>query len=450
VTAQSSRAMSPCSSLGIALVLGCGLLPGCVLGQGGEWPTLSDAGLEYVSSTGFLQVSLSGQLDLEALHVGRARWAGLVGGESADSVPGDWQTACADCHRTENVEQEGKGGQILAPRLRLFTDVFVGEHVYALVEGRLDRGHAPSRGRFRGRVEQSYVRLATARGSSGLQVGRFASPFGSYASRHLTPADPFLRPPLAYDYRTVMNRSHAPPDADGFLTWRNWPELFRLPGVPPVWDVPYQWGTMAFVTLGPVDLRAAAMGGAPSGEPDAWELSTDRLKHPSWVAGVRFRASPSLELGASYNRGPWMEEITAGTIPIGPSAPTRWDFDQEMISADASFARGSWNVRGEVIVDRWDVPNLEDRPTEIAYGAEALVDLAAGWSAGARVGYLDFRPLQGGSGGPVDWDRDVLRTEASLGYRVVRNAGVLVTGYWQDAGLGGETVLSGLRAWWAF
>jgi hypothetical protein len=145
-----------------------------------------------------------------------------------------------------------------------------------------------------------------------------------------------------------------------------------------------------------------------------------------------------------------MEEITAGSIPTGPGAPTRWDFDQEMISADASFARGMWNVRGEVVVDRWEVPNLAARPAEIAYGAEALIDLAAGWSVGARVGYLDFRPLEGGSNAPVDWDRDVLRTEASLGYRIVRNAGVLVSGYWQDAGLGGDTVLSGLRAWWAF
>src|SRR5690606_7297810 len=147
-----------------------------------------------------------------------------------------------------------------------------------------------------------------------------------YSARHLTPADPFLRPPLAYDYRTVMNRSHAPPDADGFLAWRNWPELFRLPGAPPVWDVPYQWGAMVFASVGRVDLRGAAMSGAPSGKPDAWALSGERLKHPSWIAGAHVRLTASLELGASYNRGPWLEEITAGSIEGGPSAPSRWDF----------------------------------------------------------------------------------------------------------------------------
>ena len=41
--------------------------PVAATAQGGEWPTLSGAGIEYMSRTGFLQVSLSGQLDLEAV-----------------------------------------------------------------------------------------------------------------------------------------------------------------------------------------------------------------------------------------------------------------------------------------------------------------------------------------------------------------------------------------------
>ena len=55
-------------------------------------------------------------------------------------------------------------------------------------------------------MEQAFLRLSTTTGSAAIQAGRFASPFGAYASRHLTEIDPFLRPPLPYDYRTVMNR----------------------------------------------------------------------------------------------------------------------------------------------------------------------------------------------------------------------------------------------------
>jgi hypothetical protein len=426
--------------------------PALVHAQGGQWPTLADAGLEYISSSGFLQASLSGQLDLEALSVRHDRWGGLVGGEVADSVPANWATACADCHRQENVSQRGRGGEIFAHRLRLFADVFAGDHLYALVEARSDRGHAPARGRVRARVEQAFLRVSDTGGSLGFQAGRFASPFGAYTLRHLTAEDPFLRPPLVYDYRTVMNDSHAPGGAGGFLTWKNWPELFRLPGAPGVWAVPYQWGAMAFGTVGPVDLRVAAVNSAPSSDPDAWALSRDGLEHPSWVFAARTRPSPSVELGVSYNRGPWMDEIVTGSVQAaaGGGTMTRWDFDQEMFSADIAFARGSTVVRAEVIADFWELPNIEDRLHEMAYSAEVQRDFAAGVSLAGRVGHIDFRPIRDADGSEEDWDDDVVRIEGSFGYRLVRNAGVLLSGYWQDAGAGGPTSLAGARLWWAF
>jgi hypothetical protein len=320
-----------------------------------------------------------------------------------------------------------------------------------LVEARSDRGHAPSNGSLRARVEQAYLRASNTAGSIGLQVGRFASPFGSYGLRHLSTADPFLRPPLAYDYRTVMNRSHAPGSATGFLTWKDWPELFRYTGVPPVWDVPYQWGAMGFGRAGPLDVRVAAMNSAPSSKPDAWGLSGDRLEHPSWVAAVRWKASAALEVGASYDRGPWLDAITAGTIQgtSGGGTPSRWDFDQELVAADLSFARGSTVLRGEVIVDSWEVPNVGAPFREVAYHAEVQRDLRAGLSGAARLGAIDFRAWKG-SGSNEDWDRDVVRLEGALGYRIVRNGGATLSGYWQRASGGANTVLVGLRTWWAF
>ncbi|MEQ1856006.1 MAG: hypothetical protein ABL963_06015 [Longimicrobiales bacterium] len=446
-----SRRVRRSVATGVAGILALLGAPLSVSAQGGAWPTLSGAGIEYLSRSGFLQVSLSGQLDVEVLHVGLDRWAGLVGGESADSIPADWMTACASCHSTENVKQVGKGGEILAPRLRVFTDIFLGDKIYALVEVRSDRGHAPARGSVRARVEQAYLRVSDGEAALGVQAGRFASPFGSYGLRHLTQADPFLRPPLGYDYRTVMSRSHAPGSTAGFLTWQDWPELFRFVGLPPVWDVPYQWGAMAFGRLGPVDLRVAAMNSAPSSKPDTWGFSMDRLEHPSWVAAARWKASPSLELGLSYDRGPWLEEVTAGTFqPVGGSVPSRWDFDQELISADVAFARGATVVRGEVILDAWEVPNLGSPFEERIYHAEVQRDLVAGLSAAARVGYIDFLAHDGGSGASGDWDEDVVRIEGSLGYRIVRNGGALVSGYWQEATGGRATTLAGLRLWWAF
>jgi hypothetical protein len=121
-----------------------------------------------------------------------------------------------------------------------------------------------------------------------------------------------------------------------------------------------------------------------------------------------------------------------------------------MISIDFVLARGPTVLRGEVIGDAWEVPNVADRLRELAYHAEVQRDLIAGLSAAVRAGYLDFRAVDPGTGTPADWDEDVLRLEASAGYRFVRNGGVTLSGYWQDAGTGGETTLSALRLWWAF
>jgi hypothetical protein len=432
------------------------LVPVGATAQGGELPTLAGAGLEYVSGSGFFQVSLSGQLDLEGLVVGEDRWAGLVGGSSTDSVPSDWPTACASCHGQEMVHPHGKSGPIMAHRLRVFADVFLGDHLYGLVEARSDRGEAPSNHDPQVRFEQAYVRASTTSGAFGVQVGKFASPVGSYSLRHLTDLDPFLRPPLAYDYRTVMSRTHVPPDAQGFLSWKRWPELFRLSGTPPIWDVPYQWGAMVFGSLGIVDLRAAAVNSAPSSDPEAWGFAWKRFEHPSWTFGARAQVSPSLQLGASYDRGPWMEGIEVGTLNAsGPgSARSFWDFDQEMVSTDFAFARGPMMLRGEAILDLWSVPNVAGRPKELLYTAELQWDVSAGLSAAARAGYIDFRPLSGGGGGAAGggapaWDNDVYRLEASLGYRLVRNAGVTISAYRQTSG-DVHTLFAGTRLWWAF
>jgi len=422
----------------------CVLTPTSLFAQGGQWPTLTDAGIEYLSRSGFFQVSLSGQLDLESMHVGGASWAGLVKQSSGtETPPTNWQQ-CATCH--QSLSYNNRGGLVTAHRLRVFADLFLGDHVYSLVEVRSDRGHGPANRAIQARVEQAYVRFATGGGGLGLQLGRFAGPFGSYQLRHLTVVDPFLRPPLPYEYRTLLPRAHVPESAAGLLSWRDWDVMFRSPGAPPVWDVPYQAGAMVFGTLGPFDLRFAAMGSAPSSDPKDWGFDVDRLTHPSWVVGVRTKPSPSLELGASYNKGPWMQKPVAGSIPT----PRPWrDYDQEIVSADVAYTLGPMMLRGEAMLDFWQVPNVADRLRDISYTAEVQWDLLASlWVAG-RFGLIDFGPLDAGTV-KYDWDRDVYRMEASVGYRLVRNAGVMISGYQQNVHDAEGTSFVGARLWYAF
>ncbi|MDX1646277.1 MAG: hypothetical protein R3304_03945 [Longimicrobiales bacterium] len=418
-----------------------------------ELPTLQGMGLEYISSSGFFQLLLSGRLDLEGAHV--------VNGWEPSTSPD--ASVCDACHVDLGREFRAGEGTLDLFRLRVFADIFLGEHVYSLLEVRTDRGRENFEAPQRTRLEQAFVRLVDGAGRLGIQFGRFSSPFGSYAPRHLTVLDPFLRPPLAYDYRTVMNRWRVPGSTEAFLRWKDSPDDVDLPGAPPVWDVPYQWGAMVFGRVGPVNLRAAAMNSAPSSHPNAWALDPDQFSRPSWVFGARWKASASLDVGASYDRGPWMAQPKAGAIlppegsPPGTPAPGWREFDQELVSVDVAYARGPVMIRAEGIRDRWEVPNVAGMPSGLSGTLEVQSDLAAGLFVAARGGLIDFRPLRHGSldGTPPaeeDWDHDVVRFAGSVGYRLSGNTGLLLSGHRQvqRGGPEGDTTFLGLRLWWAF
>lgn len=385
-----------------------------------QWPTLADAGIGFISGGGTFQMDLSGQLDLEGFYFSHDENApsGLAFGSNG----------------------------LFAPRVRLFLDTFLGDHLYALVEWRGDRGEAPTADFWEARVEQAYVRLATAGGSLSVQGGIFASPFGSYTQRHLSVVDPFIRPPLPYDHRTVISRRWSPASEDWFLGWKDNPEEWRVDGAPPVWGVPYQWGAMGTATVGFLSVRVAAMNSAPSSEPLDWyefETIDDEF---SWVMGVQARLTPELTLGASYNTGPYAGADIPNASETRPACCP--NYDQDLWSADAMFARGPVMLRAEFIHDSWDVPNIDDAAIDIGYTFEAQVDIATGWSTALRYGRIDFRDLAGFG----DWDWDVDRWEAALGYRITHNAGVMATfGRSTSEGLaGGSDRLAALRLWWGF
>lgn len=405
----------------VALCAGAALcLPGRLHAQsGGGLPTLEGLGLGYESPSGRYQVAWSGQLDLELFSLSKQH-VGLASGK----------------------------GAFLAPRLRFFTDVFIGQHLYGLLELRGDRGEAPTRGAMQGRVEQAYLRLSDVSGKMSLQVGRFASPFGSYAERHLTAQDPFVRPPLPYDFPTVISRTTVPSSPSAFLSWKDHPTTRRWVGTPPVWGVPYQWGAMAMGRVGRVSYRAAAMNSAPSSEPAAWGLDVGRLRHPSWVLGLRVPLSPAIAIQGSYDTGPYMDPIRSGTLPAGHS---RWDYRQSIWSTDLTFARGPVMAKAEILHDKWQVPNVGDNLVEIGYVGQVQSDLAAGLSAAVQWSYLNFRPWRDAPGAAY-WDYDVARYQASLAYRVAKNVGVLasvLTDVYRGYG-GPSHDLLALRWWWAF
>ena len=349
-------------------------------------PTLAGAGLNYLSPSGVFQIDLSGQLDLEAYV-------------PQDTPP--WLIPSVD--------------PFIAGRFRLFTDIFAGQYVYALVELRADRGEAPAHGDVEARLQQVFVRVTPVE-KVQLQAGRFALPFGSYAERHHTVDDAFIRPPLAYDYRTLVSPTVVPAALSGFLDWKNDAQARRAHGAPAVWNVPYPWGAMLSSSPGRLALRTAVTSAAPSSSPEEWH----RLRAPSYVLGASIQVVPELRLGLAWNRGPYLADSEEGVLPLGTA---REDYVQEIWNAEAVFRRGRTTLRAELFLDRWEVPNLDHDPRDVSWYVESRYNVTAGLFVATRWNETRFNrlPLNGSA---EAWDHDVRRLQMGAGYRFVQNAGV--------------------------
>jgi hypothetical protein len=98
---------------------------------------------------------------------------------------------------------------------------------------------------------------------------------------------------------------------------------------------------------------------------------------------------------------------------------------------------------------------VDERVTEHIYNVELQRDLGPGVFAALRLGHIDFRPLPSAAMPGVrdrDWDFDVTRLEGSVGYRLARNAGVLLSAFEQvqSQASDADTRFAGLRLWWTF
>ncbi|NIU35135.1 MAG: hypothetical protein GWM92_04545 [Gemmatimonadetes bacterium] len=382
-----------------------------------------------MSADGDFQVTASGRLDLETY---------IPGADEPWIIP-----------ETE---------PFVAHRLRVFTDVFVGERLYGLMEVRTDRGEEPRAGSPELRLDQAFLRVTSDGGRLSFQAGKFASPFGGYARRHHTEADPLIRPPFPYEWRTMACDWRVPPDAASFATWKDDPEEFRGPGAPPIWGVPYQWGVSGFASVGDVLLQLALMNSAPSSGPGQWGLEGTFDRRPSVVAALGWQATAGLHFDAYYDRGPYMEEEVVGPMPAG-TAPE--DPVQELFGVGLTYRRGRATVRWEGFADRWEVPNVPDDPRDFSYYFEGEYVIVPGLFLAGRWGEVRFDEIAvgpapaGGYGSDAPraaWDYDVGRLQLGAGYRLVRNAEVRVE--WahtrMDGPLEPDDDLLSVQLWWEF
>lgn len=403
-------------ALCIALVA-AGAAPASAQDGGRALPTLESLGIgPWMNESGSIQFGVSGRADVDVYRTG------------------DDPTFLM----TET-------GTFVAPRVRLFGDLFLGEAWYVTTELRVDRGPMESESDFEFRVEQAFARW-TPLSALALQLGRFASPFGSYPSRHHTDGDWFIRPPLMYEYRTVALSDEVPLDADMWVMWKDSAGM-RARGAPPVWGAPYPWGAMAFGVLAGLDWRVAWMNSAPSSEPEMWGLNDFETDRGNLVAALGYRFVPWLRAQVSYSTGPFLQRELAAPL-TGVHGPD-W-YVQDLIGAELLFQLAHTQVRVEALHDTWTILDDEDA-TDVSWYAEARQDLLTDWFVAARIGGIGFSDVAT-STDPEPWDHDVQRIQVGAGYRFARNAEIRAEYLTQstDGPVDPDDDVIAFQLWWAF
>lgn len=347
------------------------------------------SGFHYISKNGKWQMDVSGRLQLTAY------------------VPGESPSYLID-----------ETDPFVSGRLSVFTDIFMGRRLYGLVELRSDRGEIPSSGPVTARIQQAYLRYTFLPSRNlHLQVGKIVSPFGDYSQRHDTAADPFIRPPLMHEYRTMICPGFSPRSNDSFIRWKFNPNRFRPIGAPIIWGVPYQAGVLLFGNFGKFNFRLAAMNSAPSSDPVQWDPDFNQGWNYSLVAHVGRHFSPEFSLGVSVNYGPYSLESINDTLPQGASIN---DYNQKMAALNAVYTRGKIAVRAELIFDIWEVPKVMDDSLDISYYLEVKYKFLPGLFGAFRYNAIHFNKIAYQSGEKEQWDYNVQRWELGVGYAFSR------------------------------
>lgn len=352
-------------------------------------------GIDIVSKDGKFQLALSGRLQLEGY------------------LPAD-----EPAYLIYETDAFASG------RLSLFADMFLGKRLYGVLEIRADRGEIPSNDSLEVRIQQAFLRYSLlAPGTLHLQIGKFVSPFGDFSQRHDSAADPFIRPPLFHEHRTMICPGIVPRRNDGFIDWKYRPERFRPTGAPVIWGIPYQAGVMLFGTAGNFSFRAAAMNSAPSSDPVQWDLDLDQSWNYSLVGHLGWHVNPELTLGISFNYGPYsLEEIQQDLRDkYGYGSSSINDYNQIMWGFHINYARGRLALQGELILDTWEVPNVIDNPKDISYYVEAMYKFLPGVYGAVRYNAIHFNKISYTDGSKAQWDFNVRRIQIGGGYRFSRS-----------------------------
>ena len=312
---------------------------------------------------------------------------------------------------------------LFAPRQTLNLDAAYGDRLTFFAKFRWDDGFDPNYQDNDVRVDEIYTRAVLVTGQLDFQVGKFATVFGSYVSRHDSWDNPFITAPLPYDQVTSVLDGFVMPDAASFASLRNAPDNLNT-WVPVIWGPSYTPSAAFFGTWGSWDLAAQASTQALSSRPETWNEM--QFSRPTFTTRLGWRPDAMWALGISGSVGPYLNPEAESSLPAGTNLR---DFDQIVFGADAAWSWHAWQVSGEFIFNRFQVP-IAGNADVFSWYVETKYQITPHLFAAARWNQQVYNQINTTTG-PQNWDNDEMRLDLGLGYKWSANILTKLQYSWQ-------------------
>ena len=316
------------------------------------------------------------------------------------------------------------GGNYLAnPRLSMLGQVDLYDWITMFALGRADRGFDPTDESAQARADEYYIQLDPFDGPFRFTAGKFGTSYGQWARRYFEWDNPMTTAPLAYEWITTVgdgvNAPTVAPPVAGFLARKN-RDADRSKWVPAIWGPSYTTGFRFDGSAAIFDYAFEIKNNALSSRPSEWDLWDHGLYGQGLTYQGRFGVRPVTDwnIGVSGSSGAYLAPDSKG-VPAG----TRWyDYSQDAVGFDLSWAHGPVEVWSEVNWTSFEIPGPVGTVALVSYFVESKWKFAPGWWLAGRWNQQLYDDIvDPTTGQETSWDNDVWRVEACVGWHVSRS-----------------------------
>ena len=311
---------------------------------------------------------------------------------------------------------------LLTPRLSLFLDAQLGQHIYVFAQSRADRGFDPSEDNIQVRLDEYAIRFTPGDDDRlSLQIGKFATVVGNWVPRHGSWSNPFVTAPLPYENlvgiwsttaadsaATILRWAHIQPLATAEQEYEDKPER-----MPVIWGPNYTSGAALEGTTGQIDYAAELKNASLSSPPGSWSATSTNWRDPTVTGRLGYRPDEMWNLGFSASTGSYLSPAAKPTLPAGYGLD---DYRETLLGQDAGFAWHYWQIWAECYETRFAIPLVGNADT-VAYYFEAKYKFTPQLFGALRWNQQLFSTIPDGTGGSVGWGRDIWQVDVAPGYR---------------------------------